>query len=62
MGMTITITVEEDLPGGQHLAADRTLLDLEIDYASFDVVCYTIGKLREEIEHAKQEMLRQNNA
>jgi hypothetical protein len=61
MGMTITITVEEQV-GGEILKADRILLDLEVDYAAFDVICHTVNKLREEVEQEKQKYLHNHNA
>ena len=39
-------------------AVKHQLTDLELDYASFDLPCHTIKKLREELEREKQEYLR----
>jgi hypothetical protein len=49
MGMTITITVEDEHKGHRFIA-DRQITDLEIDYSNFDLVGSIINDLRKEVK------------
>jgi hypothetical protein len=62
MGMNIIVTVEEVIDEKLFVVKHR-ITDLELDYASFDLPCHVIKKLREQLEMEKQEYLRsQENA
>jgi hypothetical protein len=48
MGMTITITVEEQVDH-EFIRASHMLTDTEIDYAAFDIIGHTVSQLRQEV-------------
>lgn len=53
MGMTITITVEDEYEGKRFIA-DKRITALEINYSNFDLVKSVIVDLMKEVEVQKK--------